>query len=91
MARFTLTDCDEFGQTYETWEGETLEEAHDMLDRLKDAEDLATAHRSYGLRAAIADLEGQISEAEAEEREESAATIQEIADLLFPAAPWQRA
>ena len=66
MARFTLTDCDEYGQTYETWEGETLEDAHDMLDRLKDAEDMATAHRSYGLRAAIADLEDQISEAETE-------------------------
>jgi hypothetical protein len=84
MARFTLTDLDEFGQTYETWEGETLEEAHDMLDRLKDAEDLASSHKAWGLRAAIADLQEQIAEAEAEEREESAATIQEIADLLFP-------
>ena len=84
MPRFTLTDCDEFGQTYETWEGETMADALDMLDRLKDAEDMATAHRSYGLRAAIADLQDQIAEAEAEEREESAATIQEIADLLFP-------
>jgi hypothetical protein len=84
MTRFTLTDLDEYGQTYETWEGETLEEAHDMLDRLKDAEDLASSHKAWGLRAAIADLEDQISEAEAEEREESEATIQEIAELLFP-------
>ena len=84
MARFTLTDLDEYGQTYETWEGQTMADALDMLDRLKDAEDLATAHRSYGLRAAIADLQDQIAEAEAKEREESEATTQAIADLLFP-------
>jgi uncharacterized protein YlxW (UPF0749 family) len=79
MARFTLTDCDEFDQTYETWEGETLEDARDMLDRLKEAEDLATGWQTYRLRAAIADLEDQIAEAE-----ESAATVQAIADLVFP-------
>ena len=84
MARFTLTDLDDYGQTYETWEGATMADALDMLERLKDAEDLATAHKAWGLRAAIADLEGQISEAEAEEREESEATTQAIADLLFP-------
>ena len=84
MAPFTLTDLDEYGQTYETWEGKTMADALDMLDRLKDAEDLATAHRSYGLRAAIADLQDQIAEAEAKEREESEATTQAIADLLFP-------
>jgi hypothetical protein len=78
MARFNLTDCDEYGQTYETWEGESLEDARDMLDRLKDAEDQATGWQTYGIRAAIADLEDQIAEAE-----ESAATIQEIADLVF--------
>ena len=87
MARFTLTDCDEYGQTYETWEGETLEDARDMLDSLKTAEDEATGWRTYGIRAAIADLEDQISEAEAEHQ----ANMQEIADLLFPPAPWQRA
>jgi hypothetical protein len=61
-----------------------MADALDMLERLKDAEDLATAHKAWGLRAAIADLEGQISEAEAKEREESEATTQAIADLLFP-------
>lgn len=90
MARFTLTDCDEYGQTYETWEGETLEDARDMLDSLKTAEDDATGGRAYAIRAAIADLEDQIGEAEAEEAEHQA-NMQEIADLLFPAAPWQRA
>ena len=79
MTRFTLTDCDEFGQTYETWEGETLDDARDMLDRLKTAEEDATGWACYGIRAAIADLEDQIAEAE-----EIAATIQEIADLIFP-------
>jgi hypothetical protein len=84
MARFTLTDLDEYGQTYETWEGETMADALDMLDRLKDAEDLASSHKAWGLRAAIDCLTEQISEAEAEEREESEATTQAIADLLFP-------
>lgn len=79
MPRFTLTDCDEFGQTYETWEGESLDDARDMLDRLKDAEDLATGWQTYRLRAAIDCLTDQIAEAE-----ESAATVQAIADLLFP-------
>lgn len=90
MARFTLTDCDEYGQTYETWEGETLEDAREMLDNLQTAEDDATGWRCYGIRAAIADLEDQIGEAEADEAE-SQANMQEIADLLFPPAPWQRA
>ena len=65
MAPFTLTDLDEYGQTYETWEGKTMADALDMLDRLKDAEELATGWRTYGIRAAIADLAGQIAEAEA--------------------------
>ena len=90
MARFTLTDCDEYGQTYETWEGETLEDARDMLDSLKTAEDEATGWRTYAIRSAIAELEDQISEAEAEVAEHQA-NMQEIADLLFPPAPWQRA
>ena len=36
----------------------------------------------------ISDLRGQIDEAEAEESE---ATMQAIADLVFPPAPWQKA
>lgn len=66
MARFTLTRLDEHGYPYETWEGETLEDAREMLDSLQTAEDDATGWRCYGIRAAIADLEDQIGEAETE-------------------------
>jgi hypothetical protein len=66
MTRFTLTDCDEYGQTYETWEGETIDDARDMLDMLKTAEDDATGWQTYRLRAAIDCLTDQIAEAEAE-------------------------
>ena len=88
MPRFTIDRIDEYGQPYSVWESDDISEAWDQLDSLTAALDESRQPRSGQLEEIIRDLRGQIEEAEAEE---SAATIQAIADLVFPPAPWQRA
>ena len=88
MARFTLTRLDEHGFTYPVWESDDIDEARDQLDSLMAVLDEAIQPRSGQLEEIIRDLKGQIDEAEAEESE---ATMQAIADLVFPPAPWQKA
>lgn len=88
MARFTLTRLDELGFPYPVWESDDMDEARDQLDSLMRALDEAIQPRSGQLEEIIRDLKGQIDEAEAEESE---ATMQAIADLVFPPAPWQKA
>ena len=48
MARFTLTATDEYSVGFTTWEGETLEDAHDELTRLECRME-ETRHPSYCL------------------------------------------
>ena len=86
MARFTLTRLDEHGFAYPVWESDDISEAYDQLDSLMAVLDEAIQPRSGQLEEIIRDLKGQIDEAE-----ESEATLQAIADLVFPPAPWQRA
>ena len=88
MARFTLTRLDEHGFTYPVWESDDIDEARDQLGSLMAVLDEAIQPRSGQLEEIIKDLKGQIDEAEAEESE---ATMQAIADLVFPPAPWQKA
>ena len=88
MARFTLNRLDEHGFPYPVWESDDIDEARDQLDSLMAVLDEAIQPRSGQLEEIIRDLNGQIDEAEAEESE---ATMQAIADLVFPPAPWQKA
>ena len=88
MARFTLTRLDELGFPYPVWESDDIDEAREQLDSLMGFLDEAKQPRSGQLEEMISDLRGQIDEAEAEESE---ATMQAIADLVFPPAPWQKA
>ena len=88
MARFTLNRLDELGFTYPVWESDDMDEARDQLNSLMADLDEAIQPRSGQLEELIRDLKGQIDEAEAEESE---ATLQAIADLVFPPAPWQKA
>ena len=88
MPRFSIDRIDEFGQPYAVWESDDTAEARDQLDSLETALDEARQPRSGQLEEIIRDLRSQIEEAEAEESE---ATMQAIADLVFPPAPWQRA
>jgi hypothetical protein len=88
MPRFTINRVDEYGQGYSVWESDDISEAWDQLDSLTAALDESIQPRSGQLEDIIRDLRGQIEEAEAEE---SDATMQAIADLVFPPAPWQRA
>ena len=88
MPRFTIDLIDEYGQGYSVWESDDISEAWDQLDSLTAALDESIQPRSGQLEDIIRDLRGQIEEAEAEE---SDATMQAIADLVFPPAPWQRA
>ena len=88
MARFTLNRLDEHGFPYPVWESDDMDEARDQLDSLMAVLDEAVQPRSGQLEEIIRDLKGQIDEAEAEESE---ATMQAIADLVFPPAPWQKA
>ena len=88
MARFTLNRLDELGFAYPVWESDDIDEARDQLDSLMAVLDEAIQPRSGQLEEIIRDLKGQIDEAEAEESE---ATMQAIADLVFPPAPWQKA
>ena len=88
MPRFTIDRIDEHGQPYAVWESDDISEAWDQLDSLTAVLDEARQPRSGQLEDIIRDLRGQIEEAEAEESE---ATMQAIADLVFPPAPWQRA
>jgi len=88
MARFTLNRLDELGFSYPVWESDDMDEARDQLDSLMAVLDEAIQPRSGQLEEIIRDLKGQIDEAEAEESE---ATLQAIADLVFPPAPWQKA
>ena len=88
MPRFTIDRIDEYGQPYSVWESDDISEAWDQLDSLTAALDESIQPRSGQLEDIIRDLRGQIEEAEAEE---SDATMQAIADLVFPPAPWQRA
>ena len=88
MPRFSINLADEYGQGYSVWESDDTAEAWDQLDSLTAALDESRQPRSGQLEEIIRDLRGQIEETEAEE---SAATIQAIADLVFPPAPWQRA
>ena len=88
MPRFTINRVDEYGQGYSVWESDDTAEAWDQLDSLTAALDESIQPRSGQLEDIIRDLRGQIEEAEAEE---SDATMQAIADLVFPPAPWQRA
>ena len=88
MARFTLNRLDELGYLNPVWESDDMDEARDQLDSLMRALDEAIQPRSGQLEEIIRDLKGQIDEAEAEESE---ATMQAIADLVFPPAPWQKA
>ena len=88
MARFTLNRLDELGYLNPVWESDDMDEALDQLDSLMRALDEAIQPRSGQLEEIIRDLKGQIDEAEAEESE---ATMQAIADLVFPPAPWQKA
>ena len=94
MPRFSIDRIDEYGQPYSVWESDDTAEARDQLDSLEAALDEARQPRSGQLEEIIRELRHQIEEAEAEDKdeaEESAARIQEIADLVFPPAPWQRA
>ena len=88
MPRFTINRVDEYGQPFSVWESDDISEAWDQLDSLTAALDESHQPRSGQLEDIIRDLRGQIEEAEAEE---SDATMQAIADLVFPPAPWQRA
>jgi len=88
MSRFSIDRIDEYGQPYSVWESDDISEAWDQLDSLAAALDESRQPRSGQLEAIIADLRSQIEDAEAEE---SDATMQAIADLVFPPAPWQRA
>ena len=88
MSRFKIDRIDEYGQPYSVWESDDIAEAWDQLDSLTAALDESRQPRSGQLEDIIRDLRGQIEEAEAEE---SDATMQAIADLVFPPAPWQRA
>ena len=88
MPRFSIDRIDEHGQPYSVWESDDISEAWDQLDSLAAALDESIQPRSGQLEDIIRDLRGQIEEAEAEE---SDATMQAIADLVFPPAPWQRA
>ena len=88
MPRFSINLTDEYGQGYSVWESDDTGEAWDQLDSLTAALDESRQPRSGQLEDIIRDLRSQIEEAEAEE---SADTIQAIADLVFPPAPWQRA
>ena len=88
MARFTLTRLDEHGFAFPVWESDDIDEARDQLDSLMAALDEAVQPRSGQLEMIIMDLKDQINQAEAEESE---ATMQAIADLVFPPAPWQKA
>ena len=88
MPRFSIDRIDEYGQPYAVWESDDISEAWDQLDSLTAALDESIQPRSGQLEDIIRDLRGQIEEAEAEE---SDATMQAIADLVFPPAPWQRA
>ena len=88
MPRFSINLTDEYGQGYSVWESDDIAEAWDQLDSLAAALDESRQPRSGQLEEIIRDLRSQIEEAEAEE---SADTIQAIADLVFPPAPWQRA
>ena len=88
MARFTLTRLDEHSFTYPAWESDDIDEARDQLGSLMAVLDEAIQPRSGQLEEIIKDLKGQIDEAEAEESE---ATMQAIAELVFPSAPWQKA
>ena len=88
MPRFSIDRIDEYGQPYSVWESDDITEAWDQLDSLTAALDESIQPRSGQLEDIIRDLRGQIEEAEAEE---SDATMQAIADLVFPPAPWQRA
>ena len=81
MSRFTIDLIDEYGQPYSVWESDDISEAWDQVDSLEAALDEARQPRSGQLEGIIRDLRSQIEEAEAEESE---ATIQEIAELLFP-------
>ena len=88
MPRFSIDRIDEYGQPYAVWESDDISEAWDQLDSLTAALDESIQPRSGQLEDIIRGLRGQIEEAEAEE---SDATMQAIADLVFPPAPWQRA
>ena len=88
MPRFSINRIDEYGQPYSVWESDDISEAWDQLDSLTAALDESRQPRSGQLEDIIRGLRGQIEEAEAEESE---ATMQAIADLVFPPAPWQRA
>ena len=88
MPRFSIDRIDEYGQPYSVWESDDISEAWDQLDSLAAALDESRQPRSGQLEDIIRDLRSQIEEAEAEESE---ATLQAIADLVFPPAPWQRA
>ena len=88
MPRFTINRVDEYGQPFSVWESDDISEAWDQLDSLTAALDESIQPRSGQLEEIIATLRDQITEAEAEE---SDATMQAIADLVFPPAPWQRA
>lgn len=88
MPRFTIDRIDEHGQPYAVWESDDISEAWDQLDSLTAALDESRQPRSGQLEEIIRELRSQIEEAEAEESE---ATMQAIADLVFPPAPWQRA
>ena len=88
MSRFKIDRIDEYGQPYSVWESDDIAEAWDQLDSLAAALDESRQPRSGQLEAIITDLRSQIEDAEAEE---SDATMQAIADLVFPPAPWQRA
>ena len=88
MSRFTIDLIDEYGQPYSVWESDDISEAWDQVDSLEAALDEARQPRSGQLEGIIRDLRSQIEDAEAEE---SDATMQAIADLVFPPAPWQRA
>ena len=88
MSRFSIDRIDEYGQPYSVWESDDISEACDQLDSLAAALDESRQPRCRLLEDIIRDLRSQIEEAEAEESE---ATMQAIADLVFPPAPWQRA
>ena len=88
MPRFSIDRIDEYGQPYSVWESDDISEAWDQLDSLTAALDESRQPRSGQLEEIIRDLRGQIEDAEAEESDN---TMQAIADLVFPPAPWQRA
>ena len=90
MSRFTINLIDEYGQPYSVWESDDISEAWYQVECFETALDAAIGPRSGQLEEIIRDLRSQIEEAEAE-AEESADTMQAIADLVFPPAPWQRA